>query len=200
METILTITYLYMLVLLMALLIERAMEVIMTIWNVIELRVQAHHFWNQRTEVLMKRFAARVEEKRKKNALSTLGLSRRIRQYTDVEQDIRPGQTIEFSSHAVRHAFVRTFAFFATSAMGICLCWLADVNLIAIIKQALAPQSIPVLDALGVPLQHLISGLVIGLGAEPVHRVIKGIEAAKTWLDQRSRLNNALSDSIRIRS
>ncbi|MEM8485169.1 MAG: hypothetical protein AAF564_06445 [Bacteroidota bacterium] len=199
METILTITYLYMLVLLMALLIERVMEVIMTIWNVVEVRLQAHHFWNQRTETLMKRFAAQVESKRARNALHSLGLSRRIRQYTDIEQEIRPGQSIEFSSEAVRYAFVRTFAFFATSAMGIGLCLLADVNLIAIIKQALAPQSIPVLDALGEPLQHLVSGLVIGLGAEPVHRVIKGLEAARDWLDKRNRLNNALSESIQIR-
>ncbi len=199
METILTITYLYMLVLLMALLIERVMEVIMTIWNVVEVRVQAHHFWNKRTEKLMQRFAAQVETKRTKHKLHALGLSRRIRQYTDIEQEIRPGQTIEFSSEAVRYASVRTFAFFVTSAMGIGLCMLADVNLIAIIKQALAPQSIPVLDALGEPLQPLVSGLVIGLGAEPVHRVIKGLEAARAWLDKRSRLNNELAESIQIR-
>ena len=45
---------------------------------------------------------------------------------------------------------------------------------------------------LGSRIQLIISGLVIGLGAEPVHRIIKGLEESKAWQEQRNRLNESI--------
>lgn len=54
MENIIEITNLYILVLLLALLIERYMEIFMATWNYIEWKFGLEEFWNRRAEKLNK--------------------------------------------------------------------------------------------------------------------------------------------------
>lgn len=198
METILEVTYLLLLVLLLALLIERAMEVVMTCWNWLELRFNGHTFWNRRAERLKDRFAKRVATTLDYSSVRALWLHHRIDHYTDTPQQVSPGRTVVFSSRAVRHVFVRTFAFVVTTVLGILLCSLAGLNLVEIVKELMNPFEIPLLDWLGERAQLIVSGLVVGLGAEPVHRIIKGLEDSKAWLEQRRRLTNALAEDASI--
>ncbi len=199
METILNITYLYLLVLLLALLVERAMEVIMVTWDLIEQRTKAHKYWNRRTHRLKNALADAIDERMKEGKLASLTIRRRVRQYTNAQSGFHPGKTIVFSSKKVRRVFVRTVVFFVTSGLGILVCFLAGVNLIEIVTEALAPQTIQIFNAIGPDLQTIISGLVIGLGSEPVHRLIKRLEQAKTWIDQRNRLDEELNnDGVRV--
>ena len=196
METILNITNLYFLVLLLSLLIERAMEVVMATWNWFELKYDGHRFWNRRAVRLQNEFASRVSHQLDKTSIKRLALYHRIHHYTDTPQVIRPGKTVVFSSRAVRHVFVRTFAFIVTSILGVVLCSLAGINLIAIVKATLHPHNIPLLDLLGPGVQLVVSGLVVGMGSEPVHRFIKGIESSKAWVDQRSRINRSIEGQV----
>ena len=199
METILQLTYLYLLVLLLALLIERVMEVIMSIWNYIELKWDSHIYWNRRAKRLMDSFSDEVTTKLRASDFIVYGLRRRIRQYTKSTLEIQPGQTVVFSAYEVRRAYVRTVALIVTTILGVALCYFAGINFIEIIKQSLAPNTIPLLDALGRPLQLIISGLIIGLGAEPVHRIIKGLESSRAWLERRNQLDDALLDVAETR-
>ena len=198
METILNITYLYLLVLLLALLVERVMEVIMVIWELVEQRSGGHKFWNKRTHKLKNQLARSVETRMKERKLSTLTIRRRVRQYTNAQSGFYPGKTIVFSSKRVRKSFVRMIVFFVTSGLGMLVCFLAGINLIEIVKEALAPQTFSIFDAIGRNLQMIISGLIVGLGAEPVHRLIKRLEEAKNWIDQRNRLNEELIEEGRL--
>lgn len=195
METILNLTYLYLLVILLALLIERVMEVIMVCWNLFELKLNSHHYWNRRTKRLMDKFSSEVQSRFASTSFTLLGINRRIKHYTETEDEIIPGRTVVFSSKAVRHVFVRTFAFIVTSVLGVLLCYFAEINVIELVREALQPNAIPLLDSLGSPLELIISGLMIGLGAEPMHRVIKGLEDSRAWLERRNRLNNTLIDA-----
>ena len=194
METILEVTNLLLLVLLLSLLIERAMEVVMAGWNWLELKLNSHEYWNRRAHRLKDRFARRVARELDDSPVRSLWIHHRIDHYTDTPQVVRPGRTVVFSSRAVRHVFIRTLAFIVTTLLGILLCYLADLNLVEIIKEIMAPFEIPLLKVLGPTVQLIVSGLIVGLGAEPVHRIIKGLEDSKAWLEQRRRLNNALTE------
>ena len=194
METILQLTYLYLLVILLSLLIERVMEVIMAVWNYFELKWHSHLYWNRRAQRLMNAFSGEVTEQLKSSNLIVYGLKRRIRQYTQTNQDVVAGQTIVFSSYEVRKRFVRTVALIITSILGVLLCYFADINFVQLIQRSLEPNTIPLLSALGHPVQLVVSGLIIGLGAEPVHRIIKGLEDSRIWIEQRNQLNDKLID------
>lgn len=196
METILTLTYLYLLVLLLALLIERTMEVLMSLWEFLELKFEWHTIWNRRAARLKDSFAGKVIEQLGTKRVVALEIGRRTKQYTNHVREVTPGNTVVFSAESVRRVFVRTVAFVITSVLGILLCNWAGINLIALVREALAPTTIPMLEIVGPRIQLVISGLVVGLGAEPVHRMIKRLEATQAWLEQRSRLNERLAERV----
>ncbi len=199
METILNLTYLYLLVILLALLVERTMEVIMACWNVCELKLKAYRYWNRRTRKLMEKFSGEVVTRLRNKGASGFYVRKRIRHYTAVEQVVLPGHTVTFSSHAVRHVFVRTFAMIVTSVLGIVICSVAGINLFALVKTSLAPDTIPVIEAVGPRLQGVISGLIVGLGAEPVHKVVKALEDSRKWLENRNTLKDSLGNTVAVR-
>ena len=192
METILNLTYLYLLVILLALLVERIMEVIMAIWNLCELKFNGFRFWNRRARKLQDKFASRLLSRLSSKGLAGFSIRKRVRHYANIDQEVGLGKTIVFSSRAVRHVFVRTFAIIVTSAIGVVLCNVASINLIALIKASLEPNAIPLIDVLGPRIQLIISGLIVGLGAEPVHRLIKGLEDSRVWHEKRNRLNESI--------
>jgi hypothetical protein len=86
-------------------------------------------------------------------------------------------------------------ALIVTTVLGVLLCYFAEINFIALIQESFEPNTIPVLSVLGQPLQLILSGLLIGLGAEPVHRIIKGLESSRAWLERRNQLNDSLIDA-----
>lgn len=196
METILTLTYLYLLVLLLALLIERTMEVLMAIWEFLELKLQLHNVWNRRANRLKGTFAGKVLAKLESRQILSLEIDPRTRHYTNADRVIHPGTTVVFSAASVRHVVVRTAAFIITTTLGVILCYWADINLITLVKDAVAPTHIPMLDVVGSRIQLIVSGLIIGLGAEPVHRWIKRLEDTKAWLEQRNQLTERLGEDV----
>lgn len=196
METILTLTYLYLLVLLLALLIERTMEVLMALWEFLELKFEGHRIWNRRAARLKDRFAGKVNDQLGDTGVMAMEIGQRTKQYTNVVGEVAPGTTVVFSAASVRRVFVRTVAFIITTMLGVLLCNWAGINLIALVREAIAPTPLPMLEIVGPQMQRIISGLVVGLGAEPVHRMIKRLEATQAWLEQRRRLNERLADSV----
>lgn len=197
METILTITYLYLLVLLLALLVERIMEVIIVCWNYAEWKLNAHYFWDNRTRKLLRKFSAKAHAKLLAGTVSVLGLGRRIQHYTKSDEGVRPGNIIIFSSSAVRGAFIRTLAFVTTSCIGITLCLLSGINFVEMMRTSFVADGVAVafLDAIGPNVQIVFSGIIIGLGAEPVHHIITRLEHRREMVAQRDRLNKALMDA-----
>ncbi len=196
METILTLTYLYLLVLLLSLLIERVMEVLVAIWEFIELKLQWHRVWNRRANRLKNTFAGKVLAKLESRQILNLEIDPRTRQYTEVDRVIQPGSTVVFSAEAVRHVVVRTAAFIITTTLGVILCNWADINLVTLVKDSIEPATIPMLDIVGTRIQLIVSGLIIGLGAEPVHRMIKRLEDTKAWLERRNQLAERLGEEV----
>ncbi len=196
METILTLTYLYLLVLLIALLIERTMEVLMAIWEFVELKFEMHRVWNRRANRLKNTFAGKVLAKLESSQILNMEIDPRTRQYTDIDRVIKPGATVVFSAASVRHVVVRTAAFIITTTLGVMLCNWADINLVRLVKDSIEPATILMLDAVGPRIQLIASGLIVGLGAEPVHRMIKRLEATKAWLERRNQLNEKLASGV----
>lgn len=197
METILTVTYLYLIVLLLALLVERMMEIIIVFWNYAEWKFSAHEFWDRRTRKLLRKFSTKAHSKLLAGTITVLGLGRRIQHYTKSDEGIRPGNVIIFSSKAVRGGVIRTLAFITTSIIGITLCTLAGINFFEIMRSSLVENGVGValLDAIGTDVQVVFSGVIIGLGAEPVHHIITSLEHRREMLAQRDRLNKALMDA-----
>lgn len=191
METILNLTYLYMVVLLLALFVERIMEVVMGVWGYIEWKARMYRFWNARAYRLKEEYERKAKSQILYRVISLTPLVRQIGHATLSEKKGHSGQLTIVSGEMIRRATVATASRFVASIFGIIFCNLAGVNLVELFSDAIPLGSI--LEAWPHVLQLTVSGVIIGLGSEPVHSMIKSMEKKRQDRVQHAELKKRLS-------
>ena len=173
MVTILYITYLYMLVLLLATFVERIMEILMSVYQYLELQLGWNRFWNRRAERLAQLLSAHIRQQ----WLEKLLPHRQVpASFDKVLLDKKMGHSdvvLILSGDLVRQVALATIARFVATGLGILFCALTRIDLIAIFNRDLGYSF---LTQIPYGFRIAISGAVVGLGAEPVHKLILAVE------------------------
>ncbi|NBB74326.1 MAG: hypothetical protein GVY35_11685 [Bacteroidetes bacterium] len=185
---------LYLQILLLALLVERVMEVLMSAWEYTEWKQTMHRFWNRRARRLQARFETQAHRNVFTRVLSLTPIARQARAYTRADDGLHRGNLVIIDGTLVRRVAVTVGARLVASLLGVLLCWVASINFVALIR-AVATEESAVFSTLlgGIPawLQIVISGVLIGLGTEPVHRIIQNLERRREQRVKRQRLEQA---------
>lgn len=189
---------LYLKILLLALLVERVMEVLMSAWEYAEWRQAMHRFWNRRARRLQRQFETQAHRNVFTRVLSLTPIARQARAYTRADDGLHRGNLVIIDGTLVRRVAVSVGARTVASVLGVLLCWVASINFVELI-QAVATEPDTTLSNLlgGIPawLQITISGILIGMGAEPVHRIIQNLERRREQRVKRQRLEQAQLDA-----
>jgi hypothetical protein len=198
MDTLLLLTFLYLMLLLLALLVERVMELLHAAFNYLEWQLRFDRVWNRRARKLLVRFDSKAKSKILSHALIISQLGRMVKQYTPSESGVFPGNVIVISGKAVRQVVVSTLSRVVATLVAFGLCLASGINLFTVIELALGASaaSIPFYGKIDSPtLQMVLTAILIGMGAEPVHHVIVNIERRREQNAERERLNNALVEA-----
>ncbi len=173
-DSLLDVTVLFALALALALLIERFMEVLKAIYDLIDSRSNLHTFWTKRAKSL----AAGLEKRLRifqyvdpKKAASAL------QRFSDLilnEQGGYAGNVPLLAGDLVRTLYVKVASKIIGVSLGIVLAFWSGINLVAIWNDA-AAGSAWVLN-LAPWLSFILTGIAIGLGASPLHKIITTIE------------------------
>ncbi|MGQ9561416.1 MAG: hypothetical protein ACUVTG_15090 [Candidatus Oleimicrobiaceae bacterium] len=172
-EVILHVTYLYLLILLLALLVERLMEVLMACYEVLEYKCGWHRWWQKRAEKLRERFARRAAGGALMPAADASALLYLIRDVLRGKKEGYSGLLPIISPQLVRHAAVAVTARVLASALGIALCVATKIDVVRTFNMDLQIDHLnrwPAAVTMG------ISGIIVGLGSEPVHSLIQEVE------------------------
>lgn len=191
METLLNLTYLYMIVLLLALLVERIMEVVTAIWDYIEWKARMYRFWNARANKLKKDYERKAKSQILYRVISLTPLVRQIGHATLSSKKGHSDQITIVSGEMIRQATLATATRIVASIFGILFCNLAGVNLVELFREALPLGSI--LETWPHWIQLTVSGVIVGLGSEPVHSMIKSVEKKRKDRAQEAELKKRLS-------
>ncbi len=175
MDAITQITYLYMLALLMALVIERVMEILNASWNYVEWQFDLHEFWTRRAKKLQARFEALASSRLWNKFLDLTGLLFQIRKKLADNKAGHSGKIPIISGDLVRNAALVVANRIAAAIMGVLFCWTTQINLIAIFNSQLK-LDYKIITQMPVWLALVLSGIFLGMGAEPVHHMIQMIE------------------------
>jgi len=171
-DVILHVTYLYLLILLLALLVERIMEVLMACYDALEYKCGWYRWWQRRAEKLRARFARRA-------AGATFGtadasaLLYLIRDVLRGKKEGYSGLLPIISPQLVRHAAVAASARVVASTLGIALCAATKIDVVRTFNIDL---QIDYLTKWPAAVTLIISGVIVGLGSEPVHSLIQEVE------------------------
>lgn len=164
-QAILQFTVLFTLVLALALVVERVLEVLKAAYDLMDSRFDYCRFWTHRahrTAALLER-RLRVFEYVDPGAAA--GVLRRFDEMLLREQSARVRTTPVLSGDLVRAVWVRFGSKLIGAVLGILAALLLDLDLLAVLRES------PITT-----LGQLLTGVAIGLGAGPVHKVITAIE------------------------
>ena len=173
MNTILEITYLYLLVLLLATLVERMMEVLMSVYHYLEWQFGWEKYWTRRAEQLAGLLARHLRRSWLENILDRRTVTAPYRKFLLDHKAGHSDHVLILSADLVRQIVVATAARFVATGLGILFCAVTRIDLVAIFNRDLNQ---PFLEHIPYFLRLIISGAIIGLGAEPVHRLIQTVE------------------------
>ncbi|ASP39139.1 hypothetical protein CHH28_10805 [Bacterioplanes sanyensis] len=157
-----------------AFLIERLTEIVMALFEYGEVRFGWYRFWQRR--------AARIAQTlaQPRDAAWQQEIQRALERYLSREAN---GVTAVAVAQ-VRRVYLQVVTKVLSVVVGIILAWLFDLNLFAAIDQlnnAATEQASPYFSAQLLPhgLALVLTGLVLGLGAGPLHKVISALDRAR---------------------
>ncbi|MDZ7391911.1 MAG: hypothetical protein ONB25_03290 [candidate division KSB1 bacterium] len=172
-EVILHVTYLYLLILVLALLVERTMEVLMSCYELLEYKCGWYRWWQNRAERLRERFARRAAGARFYQAVDTSALLYLIRDALLGKKAGYSGRIPIISPQLLRHLAIATAARVVASGIGIGLCAVTRVDVVRTFNIDL---QIDYLNSWPRAATLVMSGIIVGLGSEPVHSLIQAVE------------------------
>ena len=194
---------LYLKILLLALLVERVMEVLMSAWEYAEWKRAMHLFWNKRAQRIQRRFETQAHRNVFTRALSLTPIARQARAFTRADDGLHRGNLVIIDGTLVRRVAVTVGARTVASVLGVLLCWVASINFVELIREVAMEDGTTLSTLLGgIPiwLQIFVSGILIGMGAEPVHRIIQNLERRREQSVKRRRIEQNRLDAATLPS
>ncbi len=185
---ILHVTYLYLLVLIMALLVERVLELLMAAYEFLEYKKNWRSYWLRRAKKVGARLEQKLRDCSSTQNINISGILYLMKEKLLGSKEGHSGEIPIISTKLVRHLVIQMASRFVASLLGCILCLLLNINLVTVFNMDLR---IDFLDRLPFWLTLIVSGIIVGLGSEPVHNLIIAVE--KRRKKKEAEMQSALS-------
>ena len=187
MDSILKVTVLLTLTLALAFLIERTLEVLKAVYDFMDCKLNWHEFWTRRTINLKNRLEKglrSVEYVKPEHAAMAL---KKVNKALLNSQPEYAGTVPVLSGDLVRVLSVKVIFKVIGLLLGVGLAFWMQIDLLEVWEQAAGPSSKWVINLNSQCLRIAISGLVIGLGSSPMHKVITALEKTREKREQKGK-------------
>jgi hypothetical protein len=174
MEVLSQTTVLFTLVLASSLLIERFMEFIKHLYDMLDSRLNWHRFWTNKTYRLKDRLENRLnifEHVKPEAAASVL---KRFEGMIMNDQGLYRGKVPVLSGDLVRASTLKVIFKIMAFGLGIALAFSFNLDLLKIVQEDILKK--PEYYINSETIRKILTGITIGLGSEPVHKIIRKIE------------------------
>ena len=160
-------------VIFVSLLIERLLEVIKSFYDYLEGKHHWHIFWNNKARSLQLKAEELLESESLQNLSEKLGFSR-IK-----VKEIAYEKSITISVETLRAHTIKFSAKGIGIILGILVALTANIDLFHLIDTMINPSTANNSDAGSHVGTQILTGIAMGLGSGPVHKVIATLEKAK---------------------
>ena len=176
MEVILEITVLMTLAIALSFLIERLLEIIKAVYDLFDSQFDWYRFWTIRT------YKVRNKLERKLRIVEYLGQKNLAKVLNKFNEKLLnrtgnySGTVPILAGDLVRAVTIKSWMKLLSIGLGIGLAFWMNVDLIKIWQDAMSNSSLWIINIKSEEWRIVISGIVIGLGSNPLHKVITTIE------------------------
>ena len=177
MDVILNVTLLLALALALSLLIERALEVLKTGYDLIDSRCDLYKFWTKRTYKIRNSLENRLRVFEYVSAEKTAIVLDKFRSKLLNKTNSYSGEVPILSGDLVRAVYIKSISKIFAIGLGIAAAFAMKVDLVIIWQRTADIDTFKILESINTPaIRKLISGVIIGLGSSPVHKLISSLE------------------------
>ena len=178
------VTVTFALVLALALLVERFLEVLKSLYDWIDSHWDFYHVWTRVAHWTRDRLERRLQLLEYLPPEAAQSVVNRVNELLLNTQGGYDGSALMLSGDLVRAAGVRLGCKVVGIAAGIMLATSFGIDIVTLWP---TPDQLPIPVLWGSDaLRRVVTGIVIGLGASPVHKIITTIERRRAALDQES--------------
>jgi hypothetical protein len=175
MEVLLHVTVLFTLVLALSMLIERFLEVFKALYDLVDSRWDFYKFWNRRTENLQHRLERKLRIFQYVKPSQAASVLDRFKEVVIGKDDGVSSPVPVLSGNMVRGFWVKIVSKFIAIGFGIGLAFWMKIDLLEIWSEA-AKGSRWVIEIDSEAVRIVLTGIVMGLGSSPVHKIITAME------------------------
>jgi hypothetical protein len=177
MYILLKLTVLFTLVLAFSLLVERFLEILKTVLDLVDDRFNNKEFWTKRAVKIKNRLESKLGVFEYVDPRETVGVIRRFQHMLLGIKDGYTGTVPVISGDLLRGSVIKIACKIVGIGLGICLAFWMGIDLVEIWHKTAV---IPLGEYLPSPAVRItLSGIVIGLGSGPVHKIIQAIESKR---------------------
>jgi hypothetical protein len=173
------VTILFTLVLALSLTVERFIEVLKAVLAMIDDRLKWRHFWTQRAEAIKKRLESKMGVFEYVDPKKAAAILNRFEHLLLGEKDGYTGTVPVISGDMIRSAGFKLICKFLGIGLGIFMALWMDIDLIKIWQEAAKTGLKDTISITPSTYGMIFSGIAIGLGSGPVHKIISAIEKKK---------------------
>ena len=176
MDMLLDQTVIFAFMLTVALLVERIVEILKSIYDFVDCNTGMAAYWTRKAEVLQVKLehAFLSLEKGNYNKIGML-----VKQYADVQVDGVKDGVVTISGDLLRATTVRFAAKIIAIILGVMFCMSFELDIIAAWQEAAELKQVNSGFSLGDTSRKIITGAMVGLGAGPLHKIITTIERSE---------------------
>ena len=168
--------------LLLALFIERLVELIKALYDVFEVQTGRYKHWNELSRRIANQLYSRINTKTTDSKYEDFHL-KLVSQYLFSEDPNYKGSLL-VSTDRVRTIFMKYLAKTVAILVGLVFVFVTDINVFELVRDATpASEELPPVLAnewLNGGIGLFITGIMMGLGAGPMHKFIVALERARS--------------------
>jgi hypothetical protein len=170
--------------LLISLVVERLLEIINGLYRLIEIKTNGYRYWNSKAERLQRRLQQIRQgdgDEESDSARTRAVRSRIIGSFLNrLRVEESPYSEVDsISAEKIRKYSVKFAAKFIGIIIGVAIALLADIDIFKLIDQMLNPDATLEYGQLAEFLHKVATGIAMGLGSGPLHKIILAMEKAK---------------------
>jgi len=184
MEALLNATVLFVLVLALSFVIERFLEVVKAVYDLLDSRLDWYKFWTEQAIKLKDRLEKRMRIFEYVDPQNVQSILQRFRGVFLNEQGDYSGTVPVLSGDLVRAFSIKVGSKFLGILAGIGLALCLKIDLIEVWKEA-SEGAIWAKMTTSTNFNFIISGIAMGLGSGPVHKIITKIESKQKQRGQK---------------
>lgn len=175
MEVLLDVTVLFALVLALSLIIERFLEILKTIYDLVDSQLNWHSYWTRRTCRIRDRLEKRIRIFDYMDPKHVASILYRFRGMILNQQGAYSGTVPVLSGDLVRAVYIKLSLKCVAIILGIGMALWLKIDLLEVWQAASKTSKWEIYITSSV-LRMIFTGIVIGLGSGPVHKMITSIE------------------------